>query len=85
MNEEVIEKFCEDLVNQRGQRYDDDSSENSTTVKPASSRQNTIDRSSTENGEKESEDDKMDQSFNQATVNLVPLCAASTIISILME
>ena len=30
VNEEVIEKFCKDLVYQRGQRNDDDSSENST-------------------------------------------------------
>ena len=30
VNEEVIEKFCKDLVYQRGQRNDDDSFENST-------------------------------------------------------
>ena len=30
VNEEVIEKFCKDLVYQRGQRNDDNSSENST-------------------------------------------------------
>ena len=42
VNEEVMNKFCEDLHDQRGQRHNDDSSKNSTVIKPDSSRQNTM-------------------------------------------
>ena len=40
VDEELIGNFCKDLVDQWGQRDDDNSSKGSTVIKPASSIQN---------------------------------------------
>ena len=65
VNEEVMDKFCEDLHDQRGQRHNDDSSKNSLVIKPASSRQNTMDEKTSRTSQTSKEHIQTEQNLNQ--------------------